>query len=110
MALTKSNPTNARDTTGVPGDMKYVIKTITFDSSYPTGGESLTPADAGFDSFHVVTAHQKSGYTFEMDYTNNKLLAYYYDYNGSADAAAIQVANAVDLSGVTSHKVFIVGS
>ena len=95
---------------GIIGDLRYADISLAWDSSYPTGGESLTPADAGFDSFHVVTAHQKSGYTFEMDYTNNKLLAYYYDYNGSADAAAIQVANAVDLSGVTSHKVFIVVS
>jgi len=45
-----------------------------------------------------------------MDYTNNKILAYYYDYNGSADAVAIQVANTVDMSAVTSHKVFIWGS
>ena len=95
---------------GIIGDLRYADISLAWDSSNPTGGESLTPADAGFDSFHVVTAHQKSGYTFEMDYTNNKLLAYYYDCNGSADAAAIQVANAVDLSGVTSHKVFIVGS
>ena len=95
---------------GIIGDLRYADISLAWDSSYPTGGESLTPADAGFDSFHVVTAHQKSGYTFEMDYTNNKLLAYYYDYNGASDAVAIQVANAVDLSDVTSHKVFIVGS
>ena len=94
---------------GVVGDLRYADLSLAWDSSYPTGGESFTPADAGMDAFHVVTAHQKSGYTFDMDYTNNKILAYYYDYNGSADAVAIQVANAVDLSGVTSHKVFVLG-
>ena len=94
---------------GVVGDLRYADLSLAWDSSYPTGGESFTPADAGMDTFHVVSAHQKSGYTFEMDYTNNKILAYYYDYNGSADAVAIQVANAVDLSGVTSQKVFVIG-
>ena len=95
---------------GVVGDLRYADISLAWDSSYPTGGEPFTPADAGFDVFHTVTAHQKSGYTFEMDYTNNKVLAYYYDYNGSADAVAIQVANAVDMSAVTAHKVFIWGS
>ena len=95
---------------GVVGDLRYADVSLAWDSSYPTGGESFTPADAGFDKFYTVTAHQKSGYSFEMDYTNNKVLAYYYDYNGSADAVAIQVANAVDMSAVTSHKVFIWGS
>ena len=52
---------------GIIGDLRYADISLAWDSSYPTGGESLTPADAGFDSFHVVTAHQKSGYTFEMD-------------------------------------------
>ena len=39
------------------------------------GAESFTPADAGFDKFYTVTAHQKSGYTFEMDYTNKQSLS-----------------------------------
>lgn len=31
------------------GDRKVWFGTITFDSSYPTGGELLVPADFGFD-------------------------------------------------------------
>ena len=94
---------------GVVGDLRYADLSIAWDSSYPTGGESFTPADAGMDTFHVVTAHQKSGYTFEMDYTNNKILAYRYDYDASADGVAIQVANTTDISAITGHKVFVLG-
>ena len=37
MALTLSVPGNASDVAGVPGNNKYVIKRIKFDSSYLSG-------------------------------------------------------------------------
>lgn len=47
---------------------------ITFDSSYPAGGEALTPETLGLhvvESFYAVGA---AGFYFEYDYTNKKLL------------------------------------
>ena len=41
---------------GVVGDLRYADCSLAWDSSYPTGGEPFTPADAGFDVFHTVTA------------------------------------------------------
>ena len=41
MAITVSVPGNASDTAGVPGNNKYVIKTVTFTSGTPGTG-SLT--------------------------------------------------------------------
>ena len=33
----------------VPGSRKESVGTITFDSSYPTGGEAFTPAEFGLN-------------------------------------------------------------
>lgn len=67
---------------GVTGDLRWAAADITFDSSYPTGGESLTAADLGFTAaepyaqiIKLVAGH-KGGYTFDYDYTNHKLIAY----------------------------------
>ena len=36
---------------GVVGDLRYADISLAWDSSYPTGGEPFTPADAGFEFF-----------------------------------------------------------
>jgi hypothetical protein len=96
MALTLSTPGNASDVVGVPGNNKYVIKRILFDSSYASGGESLTAADLGLESLHIVLVHgEDSGYIPQYDYTNSKLAV----YEAGADGAALdEVADTTDLS------------
>ncbi len=79
------------------------IGTVLFDDSYPTGGESVSlPFTPEF-----VIAEPAGGYVFTWDYTNEKLLAYYYDYDGAADAVAIQVAAAVDMATITTRVLAI---
>ena len=58
------------------GSRRAVNATIAFDSSYPTGGESLTAANLGLGVLDKVEIESKSGYTFSYDYTNSKVLAY----------------------------------
>ena len=96
MALTITTPGNASDVSGVPGNNKYVIKRIQFDSSYPTNGESLTATDLGLESIHIVIIDtESSGYLAQYDYTNSKVEV----YEAGADAAALdEVANTTDLS------------
>ena len=85
MALTITTPGNASDVSGVPGNNKYVIKRIQFDSSYPTNGESLTATDLGLESIHIVIIDtESSGYLAQYDYTNSKVEV----YEAGADAAA----------------------
>lgn len=56
------------------GQVGYSVLDITFDSSYPTGGEDLSAADLNFGAVHMVSIDDGgTGYDVEYDYTNNKL-------------------------------------
>ena len=58
--------------------LKVKTGTITFDSSYPTGGESLSASDLGFSTkVETFVASPNGGLIFEYDFTNSKLEAYY---------------------------------
>lgn len=98
MALTVATPGNASDVAGVPGNNKYVIKTVTFDSSYATGGEALTAVTLGLESVHIVLlSMENSGYVAQYDYTNSKVAL----YEAGADGAILdEVANTTDVSAV----------
>lgn len=55
MALTITIPVDGADT--VWGNKRVKVREIEFDSSYPTGGESLTPADVGLTVIEQVLPH-----------------------------------------------------
>lgn len=86
----------------VVGAQYEVIADITFDSSYPTGGESLAVADL-FDpafgkgvvtSLHYVSPASRktpASNVFYYDYTNSKMLAF-------VITTGVEVANTTDLS------------
>ena len=58
------------------GNLKYKAIEITFDSSYPTGGEALTPGMIGFDDIINIIIEPSDGISFSYDYTNEKIKAY----------------------------------
>jgi len=100
MALSVS--VNRTDTVG--RYTKYTTGTITFDSSYPTGGESLTVSNVGLSSkIEFIAVTDASGYNFQYDYTNNKVLAYWPNSDATAPSVGKQVANTTDLSAVTCN-------
>lgn len=57
------------------GNKKITVADIDFDSSYPTGGESLTAAQLGMKKIELLIATPKTGFSFEYDYANSKLKA-----------------------------------
>jgi hypothetical protein len=75
MALTISLVRGPR----VVGDLLWAAADITFDSSYPTGGEPLTVADLSFDDLEPyaqmmqLICGARSGYSFSYDFANQKL-------------------------------------
>jgi hypothetical protein len=96
------------------GNKRVRVYDITFDSSYPTGGESLTAADVGLKKIEQVLsdagAKNSAGTSMvpvRYDYTNSKLQGY--EYNGaSAGVARLQeLANAFDASAFTARCTFI---
>lgn len=114
--------------TFVLGDRRAVIANIDFDASYPTGGESVTPAQFGFVTrIDFLIAEPKGGYTFVYDRANSKLLAYTtgaahthtentaaaYTQNAttgaSTAAAGSEVANTTNLSTLTGVRVLAIG-
>ena len=94
---------------GVTRSGKMVVADLDFDSSYPTGGEPLTPEDLGLSAIDFLIAEPAAGYLFEYDHTNEKLIARHFDYDAVADGAAIQVPNTTNLSAVTGVRVIAFG-
>lgn len=80
---------------------RFVTTTCTFDSSYPTGGEPLVPADLGLSQIDYLAANSDGARAFVWDKTNSKLKAY--------TAAGAEESNAANLSTVVI-RVFAVGS
>jgi hypothetical protein len=80
---------------------KVKYKTFTFDSSYPTGGESLTPAEVGLSEILFVDiepdAAGATGYVVQYNYTTKKLLVFV-EEAVAAGGALLEVANATNLA------------
>ena len=99
MALTITTPGNAMDVVGVPGNNKYVIKRIQFDSSYASGGESLTATQLGFDQIHIMlTAPEDNAFVAQYDYSGEKLALY--SAGADAEDGLDEVANTTNVSAV----------
>ena len=99
MALTITTPGNASDVAGVPGNNKYVIKRIQFDSSYASGGESLTATQLGFEALHMVIVDvEDSGFVGQYDYSGEKVAVY--SAGADAEDGLDEVANTTNVSAV----------
>lgn len=93
-------------------DKNYMVFcTVAFDSSYPTGGESITPNALGFGTILMGGAlGNYLGYGFQWDNANSKLLAYYSDYDAGADGPLIQVPDTTNLSTVAAIPCVFIGA
>jgi len=89
------------------GNGFVVIADVAFDNSYPTGGEEVLPEKFGINALDFVQAAPSSGYVFQYDHTNKKLLAYYADYDAVADGALIQVPDTTNLSAIITRVMAI---
>ena len=88
-------------TTQMVGIRKQVTGTVTFDNSYPTGGEPFTPAQLGLGTLERIQCDPSSGgyiVTWDRSTSAPKLLALYGDNNNAADGPLIEVPNTTNLS------------
>jgi len=98
---------SATHSTELPSGARQVAFTVTFDSSYPTGGEVFDVSTWFSGSPHVNPGGGDDGYVIQHDRGTaaaGVLLA----YEAGADGAALdEVANTTDLSAVICHVVVI---
>lgn len=73
------------------GRFYTTLAEVTFDTSYPTGGEVINPQEFGFESFLFVHASTSGSYIPQFDYENNKLII----FDGNYDT---EVLDETDLS------------
>lgn len=100
MAVSLSVPAATDD---VWGRLRVRIGAVTFDASYPTGGEALAAGDFGLAEFvSVVPLPRPTGAAskrvVQWDPAAEKLVALQGDNDGVADGALVEVPNATDLS------------
>jgi hypothetical protein len=112
MAVTVSNVSASSVTTGGRNDVQLgerraVLHRVTFDASYPTGGQPYDPRSFGVN-FPVATIFlnvrkvaASVGTEFVYDYVNKKIFAF-------VTSTGLEVANAVNLSTVVIDA-FVVG-
>ncbi|MGH9266731.1 MAG: hypothetical protein ACRD0D_00985 [Acidimicrobiales bacterium] len=84
----------------VAGSKRMAVATVTFDSSYPTGGEPVTAANLGLATLDALFAADAvnatpANLTVRFDRTNAKLLVF---RTGLLNAAGEQVPDTTDLS------------
>lgn len=94
MAATVAQVTEPRN---VGGGLLETISTVTMDSSYVTGGESVTANQLKLGTVIHASVGCNAGYVGEYDITNSKLKAYWVDT--STDGAPLaEVATTTDLA------------
>lgn len=92
----------------VPGNRKESRGTVTFDSSYPTGGEAVVVSDLGLTRLDWLSVSAGNGYlpVWDGSTTSPKVLMY---RQSAATGALTEVPATTDLS-ATSIKFFAIGA
>ena len=93
------------------GGMRWRIVDVTFDDSYPTGGEAVTAANFGLDTaiYGMFFCGTVAGCVPEWDNTNSKIKFYYADYDAVADGALIQLGSTSDLLDAGVLRILVLG-
>lgn len=93
------------DKNGVMGDLKYRIVRVTGDSSYATGGYSLTLSNLALSDVLFQGSNMASGYFGHYDEATQKVLFY---RNAAGAGAFAETPNATNIATITV-TLFILG-
>lgn len=94
---------------------KEVSAEVSFSGSYPHGGEKLTAKMVDMYLIDNAFPLPKDGYIFEYDHENEKLRAYYVDYDQKSrflqgQAPMREVKNGTDLSKLQNVRIVVNGA
>jgi hypothetical protein len=94
----------------VPGNRKFVTATVTFDSSYPTGGEAISLVSLGLDRLDFLWAVTTDGYVPAWDgsTTAPKIELFWVDTTTDG-AALVEVTSTTNVSTVVA-RIFAFGA
>jgi len=92
MAAVVSIPSARKNTLGA---WKLGVADVTMDSSYPTGGEAVDPADFGITTAYIVLIDGAQGFHGVWDYTNKKIVVYTQGVTMGSTAAGAYTNGAV---------------
>ncbi len=75
-------------------NFNVALCTWAWDATYPAGGEAATANQLGMTTVSAVipVSSNTAGYVYNWDAANSKLLAYYGNYDSTADGALIDIA------------------
>lgn len=92
----------------VPGNRKMTTATVTFDSSYATGGEAIAASDLGLNRLDYLVVDAGAGYLAKWDGSTSspKILLY---RQTAATSALVEVPSTTDMSAI-SVKVLAFGA
>jgi len=93
------------------GKLSMSCGTVAFDTSYPTGGEPVTPDDLGFDDeiLSLELVGGMGGYVGDFNKTGLLLLMYMSDNDAGADGPLIQCNDTRDLGALTAVRFLAFG-
>ena len=94
----------------VPGNRKFVTATVTFDSSYPTGGEAISLISLGLDRLDFIWAVTQDGYVPSWDgsTTAPKIKLFWVDT--TTDGAALAELPATTNASSVVARIFAFGA
>jgi len=103
MALTVNIPTVGQNPIVTSIGARYrSVAFVSLDSSYPTGGYTLTPGSFGLVSIEQANATANlGGFFYDYDTTTGKLVVY--------SAIGTEVVAATDLSAVDNLQLVVIG-
>jgi len=77
--------------------------TLTFDASYPAGGESLTARQIGLEYIDNIQLQSDDGYVIKYGKANAKLQAFYTAFAGSS---VVGIVGCYDRKGLINQTTF----
>lgn len=90
------------------GSMRMVVATVDLDSSYPSGGYSLTPAMLGLVTIKHMDTQHRSGVSLDYDFSSNKLRCFVPAVSvGALGAATLDDAPISSVGGTTTRSIGI---
>jgi hypothetical protein len=94
----------------VPGNRKFVTATVTFDSSYATGGEAISLTSLGLNRLDFIWAVTQDGYVPAWDGSTTAPKVKLFWVDTTTDGAALaEVPSTTDVSAVVV-RIFAFGA